>query len=178
MNDEQNIKDKTLLEMERAELNLLVRRGFNFEVIVGKRTKKFEIYQPSLGVLDRISEIALDMVIDDNDFNNSESGIITKARLLIKDNAKRLSKVIAISVIGESYYTNIPILKHVMNILYGIRLRKLTDLFYHTITPSRLAELTAIITSISDIPDFLSSMRLLSGARTTKPRKESIEQKV
>ena len=63
--DEDFNSDKTLLEMERAELNLLVQRGFHFEVSVGKRKKKFVIEQTRLDTLDLISDISLDMVMSE-----------------------------------------------------------------------------------------------------------------
>jgi hypothetical protein len=166
--------EKTPLEIERQELNLLVQRGFKFEVTVGKRKKTFEIHEPTLAVLDRISDISLDIVIDENELNNDDN-IMVNARKLIAGNAKRQATIIAMAVLGESYYTNIPILKQVLNVFYRIRLRKLTDLFLHTITPSKLVGLAVAVTNISNLGDFLASMRLLSGARTTQPRKESIE---
>ena len=167
--------EKTLLEIERAELNLLVNRGFHFEINIGKRKKTFKIYELTLGVLDRISDISLDMVINDNELKGENSEVIMNAKQLVKDNAKRQAAIIAIAVLGESYYTNIPVLKQILAFFYHIRMRKLTDLFLHTVTPSKLAKLAIAITNISNLGDFLISMRLLSGARTTQPRKESIE---
>jgi hypothetical protein len=167
--------EKTALEMERAELNLLVQRGFKFDVTVGKRKKSFEIHEPTLAILDRISDISLDMAINENEFSNESSEVLTNARKLVRENAKRQAKIIAIAVTGESYYTDIPVLKQVLKCFYRRRLRKLTDLFLHTVTPSKLAGLAAAVTNISNLGDFLASMRLLSGARTTTSRKESIE---
>ena len=169
-----NSNAKSLLEIEREELNLLINRGFHFEVSVGKRKKKFEIYEPTLNVLDQISDISLDMVIDESQLNKDDD-VILNARKLVKKNAKRQAKAIAIAVLGETYYTNIPVLKQIFNVVYRIKLRRLTGLFMHTITPSGLAVLAARVTSISNLSDFLCSMRLLSGTRTTQQRKESIE---
>ena len=171
-----NDNEKTLLEIEREELNLLVQRGFHFEIAIGKRKKTFIIQQPTLNVLDQISDISLDMAISEDKLNQEDNAILN-ARKLVKKNAKRQARVIAIAVLGESYYTDTknPILKQIMNVFYRIQLRRLTDVFIHTITPSMLVGLTTIVTNISNLGDFLYSMRLLSGARTTQPRKESIE---
>ena len=170
--DENLNKEKTLLEIEREELNLLVQRGFHFEIIVGKRKKTFSIHEPTLNILDLVTDISLDMEIDEEELNQN---IIGNARKMVKGNARRQARIIAISVLGESYYTNIPILKQILNILYRIKLRRLTDLFMHTITSSKLIGLSAAITNTSNLGDFCASMQLLSGARTTQPRKESIE---
>ncbi|MDR1652230.1 MAG: hypothetical protein LBS01_01010 [Prevotellaceae bacterium] len=168
-------QEKTALEIERAELNLLVQRGFKFEVAVGKRKKTFEIHEPTLSVLDRISDISLNMVINKDELTQENSDIITNARMLVKENVKRQAAIIAIAVLGESYYTNIPVLKQILKIFYRIRMRKLSDLFLHTIKPSKLAVLALFITNVSNITDFIDSMRLLSGTRTTQPRKDRIE---
>jgi uncharacterized Fe-S cluster-containing radical SAM superfamily protein len=165
---------KTDLEMERTELNLLVRRGFKFTVAIGKREKTFEINEPTLSVLDHISDISLDMVINEDELTQGNSDIMVSARKLVKENAKRQAAIIAIAILGESY-TNIPVLKQILKVFYRIRLRKLTDLFLHTIKPSKLAEIALAITNTSNLGDFIASMRLLSGARTTQPRKDRIE---
>jgi hypothetical protein len=168
-------QEKTELEIEREELNLLVQRGFKFTVTVGKRNKTFEINEPTLSVLDHISDISLDMVINEDELTKENSDIMVNARKLVKENVKRQASIIAIAVLGESYYTNIPVLKQILNVFYRIRRRKLTDLFLHAITPSKLAGLALVITNISNIGDFIASMRLLSGTRTTQPRKDRIE---
>jgi hypothetical protein len=154
---------------------LLIQRGFKFEVTVGKRKKTFEIHEPTLAVLDRISDISLDMVISEEELNHENGDIMVNARKLVKENAKRQAAIIAIAVLGESLYTEIPVLKQILNTVYRIRLRHLTDLFLHTVTSSKLVGLSCAVTNISNFGDFFFSMRLLSGARTTQPRKESIE---
>jgi hypothetical protein len=186
---------KTALEMERAELNLLVQRGFKFTISVKVRRRAkglrglfgkaeaaeeamtFEIQEPTLSVLDRISDIAIDMMVNGEELTDRGQEVIAKARKIAKENAMRMARVVAIAVLGEDY--------HVTRISpFGGRLkrrnddrkfRRLTDLFFHAIRPSQLAEITAAVTNISNLGDFIASMRLLSGARTTQPRKNRIE---
>ncbi|MDR1459792.1 MAG: hypothetical protein LBI60_06230 [Bacteroidales bacterium] len=172
--EDEIISKKTELEIERAELNLLIQSGFRFHVSIGKKKKTFEIHEPTLNVLDQISAISLEMVLNKDEFQ-ANAEILTNARKLVKGNAKRQAAIIAIAVTGESYYTNIPIFKTILNVLYHIKLRKLTNLFLHTITPSQLIGLSDVITNISNLGDFVSSMRLLSDARTTEPIKDRIE---
>ena len=54
-------------------------------------------------------------------------------------------------------------------------INKWTTLFFHTIKPSKLVGLSEAVTSVSNLGDFINSMRLMSGARTTQPRTERIE---
>ncbi|MDR1585382.1 MAG: hypothetical protein LBS07_04305 [Prevotellaceae bacterium] len=168
-------QEKTAIEIEREELNLLIQQGFRFEVSVGKRKKTFEIHEPTLSVLDRISDISLNMVIDKDKMTQENSDVMVAARKLVKENVKRQAAIIAIVVLGESYYTNIPVLKQILKVFYRIRLRKLTDFFLHTIKPSKMVEIASAVTNTSNLGDFITSMRSLSGTRTAQPRKDRIE---
>ena len=101
---------------------------------------------------------------------------LAEAKRIAKDNAARMARIIAIAVLGEDY--------HVTEVGTGGRIRKynddkeldrLTALFFHNIKPSKLVGLSEAITSVSNLGDFINSMRLQSGARTTQPRTERIE---
>jgi hypothetical protein len=190
--------EKTALEMERAELNLLVQNGIKFNVtakirkrkkgikgILGKKetfgeTFTYEIKEPTLDTLDRISEISLKMVINEDELKGDGSDVLSKTKKLAKENARNLARIIAVAVLGEDYYeteiTHTPggamKIKRYKN---DEKLNSLSDLFFHAIKPSQLVELASVVTSISNLGDFLVSMRLLSDARTTQPIKESIE---
>ncbi|MDR1348314.1 MAG: hypothetical protein LBJ63_07835 [Prevotellaceae bacterium] len=193
MNDEINKIDKTLIELEREEINLLINKGIAFSVtlkvkqpvkgIRGLFNKKetvekrydFEIRQPTLATLDRICDISLDMIIDDDYFKNSNN-VLNKARGLVKDNVRRLARMLAIAVLGEDcYITEITELGKIKQYTDDKEITRLTDLFLHTVTPSKLLYLATTITNISNLADFTASMRLLSGARTTEPIKNRIE---
>ncbi|MDR2652264.1 MAG: hypothetical protein LBC68_08120 [Prevotellaceae bacterium] len=186
-------EDVEMLELERKELNALIERGVKFNVTIktrkstkgikglfGKKdivekTIEYEIHEPTLSTLDRISDIALDIIIVENDFKN-ENDIIAKARQLSKKNAKRLAHVIAIAVLGEDcYVTELSKSGAIKRHGNDKEINKLTDLFFHTIKPSKLIALANVVTNISNFPDFISSMRLISGARTTQPIKDHIE---
>ena len=47
------------------------------------------------------------------------------------------------------------------------RLDVLTDLFFHTVKPSELFQLTMTINAMCNLGDFIHSIRLMSAARTT-----------
>lgn len=185
--------DKDPVDLEREELNLLIQRGVKFQVTrkVAKRRKGFkgffmkaetveetsvyEIHEPTLAVLDRISDIGLDMALDEGVLQEGKA-VIPEARRLAKQNAARMARIIAIAVLGEDYHiTEIDRFGRIKRYNDDKELDRITDVFFHSIKPSKLAALSATVTSMSNLGDFLASMRLMSGARTTQPGKERIE---
>lgn len=116
------------------------------------------------------------MVVNEDRLTAGGTETLAEAKRIAKDNAARMARIIAIAVLGEDY--------HVTEVGTGGRIRKynddkeldrLTALFFHTIKPSKLVGLSEAITSVSNLGDFINSMRLQSGARTTQPRTERIE---
>lgn len=193
MNMENITTDKDPIELEREELNLLIRRGVKFEVTtkvaqkrkglkgffmkpeIVEKTSSYEIHEPTLSVLDRLSDIWLDMALNEDVLQEGKA-IISEAKQLAKENAARMARIIAIAVLGESYHvTEVNRLGRVRKYNDDQELDRLTDVFFHTIKPSKLVALSATVTNMSNLGDFLASMRLMSGARTTQPRKERIE---
>ena len=88
----------------------------------------------------------------------------------------RMARVVAIAVLGEDYYvTEVNRFGKVKKYNDDKELDRLTALFFHSVKPSVLVGLVAMITGMSNLGDFINSMRLLSGARTATPRKERIE---
>jgi hypothetical protein len=187
-------QEKTVDAIEREELNLLIQRGATFDVTikVRKRTKglrgffgkkalaeetiTFEIHEPTLSVLDRISDVAIDMVINNDEWRDIGQEVIAKARKTVKENAKKMARVVAIAVLGEDYHiTETSKSGKIKQRNNERELNRLTNLFFHSVQPSKLAVITSTVTSLSNLGDFIASMRFLSGARTTQPRKESIE---
>ena len=180
--------------MEREELNLLVKQGIKFSVTHKVRRRKkgvkgffqrpevitekeyFEIQEPTLSVLDRLSAIWVEMELDEDRLTAGGTGTLAEAKRIAKANAGHMARIIAIAVLGEDY--------HVTEVGAGGRIRKynddkeldrLTALFFHTIRPSKLVGLSEALTSVSNLGDFINSLRLMSGARTTRPRTERIE---
>lgn len=188
-----NIQGKTDLEMEREELNILVKQGIRFSITRKVRRRKrglkglfqrpqvdtvkedFVIQEPTLSVLDRLSAIWVEMGVD-KDLSGGGTEVLAAAKRTVKDNANRMARIIAIAVLGEDYHiTEIGANGRVKHYNDDKELDRLTALFAHTIKPSKLVGLAEIVTSISNLGDFINSMRLMSGARTTQPRKERIE---
>ena len=182
------------LEREREELNLLIQRGVKFDVTTKIRRRKkglrgffsrpetvnethtFEIHEPTLSVLDRISELSLAIDIDEATIKAEGEAAITEARQVTKENIMRMARVVAVAVLGEDYHvTEVNRFGKVKKYNDDKELDRLTALFFHSVKPSVLVGLTAMITTMCNLGDFINSMRLLSGARTATPRKERIE---
>lgn len=182
------------LEREHEELNLLIQRGVKFDVTTKIRRRKkglrgffsrpetvnethtFEIHEPTLSVLDRISALSLAIDIDEATIKAEGEAALTEARQVTKENIMRMARVVAVAVLGEDYHvTEVNRFGKVKKYNDDKELDRLTALFFHSVKPSVLVGLVAMITGMSNLGDFINSMRLLSGARTATPRKERIE---
>ena len=155
---------------ENNELDRLLETGITFSV--SQQVKKykfpfkfekkiieryFEIHEFTLGVLDRLSKEFIELEIDENEFNEDFVNTLTVAHKLTSQHCKRLARITAIAVLGVDYRD-------------AKELKKLTDLFFETITPKKLIQLVQIINTMSNLGDFMNSIRLMSGSRTTKPK--------
>ncbi len=188
MTNENNNPEKTLHDIEREELNLLIRKGQKFAVrytitkkekrLLGLRSRTveeehaeaFELKEPTLAVLDRLSAHWLEMTLDEKALEAGGAETLAEAKRATADNTKRMAQVLAIAVLGEQYHIKTADRK-TGRIIYSNddkELERLTDLFFHTIKPSELVILCQRITNIANLGDFIGSMRYMSGARTTQ----------
>lgn len=187
--------EKSLQEIEREELNLLIRKGQKFVIRYTIKTKKrnllgirakvteeeraetFEIKEPTLAVLDRLSNEWLEMSLDENALSEGGTQTLVEAKRATAENTYRMARIIAIAVLGEDFYTK-TINQKTGRVQFANdekELDRLTDLFFHTIKPSELVTLCQRITNIANLGDFIGSMRYMSGARTTQPITGRIE---
>lgn len=188
MTTENSNPEKTLHDIEREELNLLIRQGQKFAVryTITKKEKRllglrrrtveeehaeaFELKEPTLAVLDRLSAHWLEMTLDEKALESGGAETLAEAKRATADNTKRMARVIAIAVLGENYHIK-TVERGTGRIIYSNddkELDRLTDLFFHTIKPSELVILCQRITNIANLGDFIGSMRYMSGARTTQ----------
>lgn len=178
---------KTLeaLEAEQAELRHLIGEGVSFEIEVKVRKRKagllglfrkrevvtekreFKIAEPTLSTLDRLSAVWLQMSIDETKLH-SEDYLVTAKQLAAKE-AKRLAEVVAIAVLGEDYYDVTPSGDHYQRKPNRKRLAQLTATLLHAIKPSELLTLAITITNVSNLGDFINSIRLMQASRTSDP---------
>ena len=180
--------EKTLQDIERDELNLLIRKGQKFTIrytitrrenrllslrsktIKEERAEAFEIKEPTLAVLDRLSAEWLDMTLDEQALSSGGSDTLIEAKRATADNTHRMAKVVAIAVLGEDYHIK-TVNQKTGRVQYSNddkELERLTDLFFHTIKPSELVMICQQIVNIANLGDFIASMRYMSGARTTR----------
>lgn len=179
--------EKTLLEQERRELNTIIGKGVSFEVkdvefetktrfwglfkkhIPHEVTRKFTIQEPTLSTLDRLSAEWVEFTIDEQELQKPES--MKAARTLTHFHARRAAKVVAIAALGEERLIPKPCKAGTIWIEDEKRLEELTDLFARKIKPSRLHQLYNIVNTMSNLGDFVNSIRLMSIERTTVPNR-------
>ncbi len=184
--------ERTLQELERDELSLMIQRGVKFHVSrkVYKRgrgllgyfqrhpetvTETFVIQEPTLNTLDRLTEIWVDMPLPEAELT-SPGTAIGAAKRVARENTRRMARIVAIAVLGEDYYyTTQEANGRIRQRTDDKELDRLTDLFAHSIKPSDLRGLSQTVTNIANLADFIASMRYMSGAKTTQPIADRIE---
>lgn len=179
------------LEQEQNELRHMINKGLTFDVeltysrrrpgffgFFRKREKVTEkrvytIQEPTLATLDRLSALWLQMDIDEAKLGDDD--YLATARKMANQQAKRLAEVVAVAVLGEDYYDTT---EHRGAFAYKpneARLKRLAATFFHAVKPSDLFTLAVLITNVSNLGDFISSIRLMSATRTSDPMANLIE---
>nr|DAY62857.1 MAG TPA: hypothetical protein [Caudoviricetes sp.] len=187
--DDPKIKD---LEQEQNELRHMINQGLTFDVEVTysrrrpglfgffrkreKVTEKrvYKIYEPTLATLDRLSALWLQMEIDETRLN--DANYLATARKMANKEAKRLAEVVAVAVLGEDLYDTTEKAGTFIYKPNEDRLQRLASTFFHVVKPSQLFTLAVLITNVSNLGDFISSIRLMSATRTSDPMANLIEQ--
>lgn len=123
-------------------------------------TEEYTIVQPTLGVLDRCSEIWLKFKLSELE-GLEDSKALDAGYELAHRHAKDLAHVLAILVVGEEYYCDTE---------YGEKeINRLTELFYRSIKPSQVSDLAVFVNMANGLVDFVNSMRLMQMSETTAP---------
>lgn len=177
--------DKKKLEQERAELNALIGKGVSFEVKdtefdVEKRffglikkykpreiTRTFKIEELTLSTLDRISAETIEFAIDETLMKSADS--MQYARGFAREHSIRCAKVVAIAVLGEDRLIPVQGKGCTKWVEDTKRIDELTSLFARTIKPSVLYKLFVLVNAMSNLGDFMNSIRLIQQERTTMP---------
>jgi hypothetical protein len=180
------------LTREQNELRQMISSGVTFDVeitckrrkpgLLGflrkretiKKKKVFRVAEPTLSTLDRLSALWLEMTIDETKLNDTD--YLCAAKKLAAQEAKKLAEVVAVAVLGEDYYDVTEKGGYYTRKPNEKRLKRLASLFEHTITPSQLLTLAILITNVSNLGDFINSIRLMSATRTSDPMTNLIEQ--
>jgi hypothetical protein len=186
--------DKEKINAEKQELNLLINNGMTFTIertvyrrpagfcsflkrrVPEKESIQFKIEEPTLSTLDRLAAEQIDLVIDET-IMQSDAGI-TEAKKLTHDHAGRMARILAIAVLGQDYLKPIQIGSRVKYEYDDKRLDELTELLKNNIKPSKLVQLTLMVNTMSNLGDFINSIRLMSATRTTMPTLIEVKEKV
>lgn len=174
------------LTREQTELRKMIGEGVTFDVEITHYTRKpgfwgffrrrdkvtetkvYTIKEPTLATLDRLSLLWLQMEIDETKLGDDD--YLRTARALANKEAKQLAEVVATAVLGEDYY-----IATFDGTTYRRKedrkaLRDLTRLFFHTLKPSELLTLAIIITNVSNLGDFVNSIRKPPPQRANQPQ--------
>ena len=164
-------------QAQKSVLEAILNKGIKFDItytakvrrsgflgFLGAKTEvekheTFTIQEPTLGVLDRMSEIWLDFDIEDIEkMTNSE--VMVEGYKMANKHAKDMARILAIAVLGERYYSMDDGDKEE---------ERLTELFYRVTKPSQLPHIAMSIVATSHLADFITSMRLMRMSVTTTP---------
>ncbi|MBR6931083.1 MAG: hypothetical protein IKH61_12790 [Bacteroidales bacterium] len=134
--------------------------GFLRPKIITQITEEYTIQQPTLGVLDRCSKVWLEFKLSELE-GLEESKAMDAGYELAHRHAKDMALVLAMMVVGEAYFCDTE---------WGEKeIERLTDLFYHSVKPSQVFDLSLFISTASGLVDFVNSMRLMQMSDTTAP---------
>lgn len=188
MEDNEKLENLT---REQSELRQMINEGVTFDVEITYKRRKpgilgyfrkrekitekkvFRVAEPTLSTLDRLSALWLEMTIDETKLGD-EDYLCTAKKLAAKE-AKKLAEVVAVAVLGEDYYDVTDKGGYFIRKPNEKRLARLISLFTHTITPSQLLTLAILITNVSNLGDFINSIRLMSATRTSDPITNRVE---
>lgn len=173
--------NKDRIQVEKNELNTLLDKGAKIEIerrvfekkhwfgkVSEKREKlQFTIKEPTLAVLDAMSELQIELQIDEEKIKTGDA--MSVARRLTHEHSKKMAKLLAIAVLGEEYYIAKRSGGRVLYSFDNRKLGELTALFLNNVKPSQLIQYTMLISTVSNLGDFLNSIRLMSANRTTMP---------
>jgi hypothetical protein len=147
------------VQAERNEIRQMLQKGVEFKVPTknfwGKPIEKvFTVQQPTLRTLIKLNEIYLEMKFSEEELKEDWMNISKQSVLR---NAKFISKVAAVAVLNSNHSTERDV-------------QKLADFFLDNVTPQKLFQIVGIISQMSNIADFINSIRsLYINARMTAP---------
>ena len=165
-------------KIEKNELEVLLDRGFTFEVqhqeprprrwwqrIFGvkryeNKIEKFTFKEPTLAVLDRVSLEYMDLEQAADDI--AKFGESVAKRVAYKQ-ADTMARIIAIFALGEKIFN--PDFSENTD-----EFKRVSGIMAHAFTPSKMVQIVALLSTLSNIPAFLNTIRLIGTTRTTGNR--------
>lgn len=174
---------KTTADQESREASILTGGGFRYEIkytateygrgLRGlfrgpqktERTETLTFREPTLAVLDLVTDIYLRMRITDPQPGASASDTIHCANKTAHDNTRLMAEVVAVFALGEQSFIREGFTYH----RDERAITRLRDLILHTTTPGQMEKLISLCTALGNLPGFLNSIRLTGASRTTTP---------
>lgn len=163
---------------EKKEIQVLLNKGYQFKIrytVPPKGIRKWlgarpetkalilEFKQPTLAVLDLVTERYLALEITEPGKDAQTSTHIQSAVKTAADNAAAMAEIIAIFALGEDCFKFDG--RH-----YDYDAKKVRDLaalVFHNVTPEEMKTIITATTALANLPDFLNSIRLTGASRTT-----------
>jgi hypothetical protein len=154
--------------IEKRAIDTMIDQGVYFELprrgisrMIYRKPRKVLINQPYLGTLDYLTREYLAIDFDEAKLQENP---LYESRVIASKSCKQMARIVAIAV---------------LNSRWKIKLftRPLANYLMWRLTPKTLLNLCILITTMNNVQDFTNSIRLISGARTTTPRADLVEQK-
>ncbi len=161
---DEDIKKLAASEKERKTYAALINKGLDFTVdrsglFRKRKPRTFHIKQLYLGTMDLVSEAFSRLEIDEVALAEDP---LAEGRRLEHLHAREMARIVALAVLNGKWKIR----------LFG---RLATSYFLWRVNPTKLYQLAMIINTLSNTPDFVNSIRLLSIVRTAPPKADRIE---
>lgn len=163
-------KDK---QQERREIDALLNKGFTITITYTQKklfrkpqekTMLLEFREPTLAVLDLVTERYLKMEIEESRKDAETSAHIRAANKTVHANVDKMAEIIAIFALGENCFT-FDGRRYVID--FG-KIKDLAKIIKHAIKPGELEKIISVMTALANLPAFLVSTTLVGAARTTR----------
>ena len=164
---------------ERNELNNLINEGVKITLEYNKRRfpfskpvlvkEIFTISQPTLAVIDLMSAEAIDLIVDEDQLQENP---FENAKQICKKSIEPISRYIAIAILGRD--AEIPcnsLSKYPSYKKNEKEIKRISTLIKRSLNPGQLKVVINLITQISNIGDFINSIRLAGESRSTTPNR-------
>lgn len=123
-----------------------------------------EFREPTLAVLDLVTERYLKMEIEESRKDAETSAHIRAANKTVHANVDKMAEIIAIFALGENCFT-FDGRRYVID--FG-KIKDLAKIIKHAIKPGELEKIISVMTALANLPAFLVSTTLVGAARTTR----------
>lgn len=143
-----------MIEKEKKELDLLLASGT--KITFGNR--EAQVQRMNLGRILKISRIAVDMRVNEEELNSKDLAEVTKAQYnSVVDNAQKCAEIIAIATTPD-YKNDVAIGMAVSDIMENM-------------TPEELLNASVTLLKTADLGNFMTSTFLMNGNRITQATK-------